>query len=280
MGTTRLVIFTDLDGTLLDRESYSYEKAGPALAKLKANRIPLVFCSAKTRAEQEVYRRELGINDPFIVEDGGAIFIERDYFGFPFEYHKSVANYRVVEFGTPYWMIRNALLEVALDTQLNLPAFGTMSIEQVSEATGLDADAASRAKTREYEETLVRDFTPEELSRLKKALAREGLRLTHGGRFHGVIGNNDKGQAAHRLISLFRQQDGPIFTVGIGDSRNDASMLSVVDLPLLVEKEPGRWENLRLQRIRRVSGVGPEGWNVAVSEVLSPDFKEMIRERE
>jgi mannosyl-3-phosphoglycerate phosphatase len=233
--------------------------------------VPLVFCSAKTRAEQEVYRTELGIDDPFVVEDGGAVFIKRNYFGFSFEYHKSVGEYRVVELGTPYWTIRNVLFEVALETGLSLRAFGTMSVQQVSEVTGLDLDAAARAKTREYEETVVRDFTSEELDFLKDALARRGLRITHGGRFHGVVGNNDKGQATHGLINLFRQQNGPIYTVGIGDSHNDISMLSVVDHPIQVEKAPGEWEDLRLERVHRVPGVGPEGWNRAISELLSRD---------
>ena len=68
------VIFTDLDGTLLDRAGYSYAPAVPALERLRRNKIPLVFCSAKTRAEQEVYRKEIEIYDPFIVENGGAHF--------------------------------------------------------------------------------------------------------------------------------------------------------------------------------------------------------------
>jgi mannosyl-3-phosphoglycerate phosphatase len=271
MSTTRLIIITDLDGTFLDRESYSYEKAWPALARLKDKKIPLVFCSAKTRAEQEVYRRELDIKDPFIVEDGGAVFIEKDYFKFPYEYHRSAGDYRVVEFGTPYNTIRHALREVALETRLSLRAFGNMTLEEVSDVTGLDHDASARAKTREYEETLVRDFTPEELKRLEEALAPRGLRLTHGGRFHGVTGGNDKGRATQSLISLFRRQDGPIYRVGIRDRRNDASMSSVVDQPLLVEKSPGVWEDLLLDHVQRVFGIGPEGWNRAVSELLSPD---------
>lgn len=269
MSLPRMVIFTDLDGTLLDRQTYSYEAAKPALEKIKANGTPLVFCSAKTRAEQEVYRTELDINDPFIVEDGGAIFIDKGYFCFPFHYDKTVSDYCIVELGTPYWMIRNALFEVALETRLSLPAFGTMSVEQVSEVTGLDPDAASRAKTREYEETLVRNFVPGELARLEEALSHRDLKLTHGGRFHGVVGANDKGRAARYLIDLYRRQKGDVFTVGIGDSRNDIPMLSVVDLPMLVQKSVGEWEDIKLENVRKVSDVGPVGWNQAVVDLLS-----------
>ncbi|UCH52084.1 MAG: HAD hydrolase family protein, partial [Chloroflexota bacterium] len=65
---TKLVIFSDLDGTLLDRATYSYDKALPTVDYLRERGIPIVFCSAKTRVEQEVYRRELKVFHPFIVE--------------------------------------------------------------------------------------------------------------------------------------------------------------------------------------------------------------------
>ena len=74
------VIFTDLDGTLLDRQTYSWEQAASAINWVKERRIPLVFCSSKTRVEQEVIQAELNIAEPFIVENGSAIFFPEGYF--------------------------------------------------------------------------------------------------------------------------------------------------------------------------------------------------------
>ena len=68
------VVFTDLDGTLLDSETYSYGKSLAMINRLRESGTPLIFCSAKTRVEQEVYRSELGLFHPFIVESGSAIF--------------------------------------------------------------------------------------------------------------------------------------------------------------------------------------------------------------
>ncbi|MBI5025340.1 MAG: HAD-IIB family hydrolase [Nitrospirae bacterium] len=82
MENKHLIIFTDLDGTLLDYHTYSFEKAGPAIELLKKKDIPLVICSSKTRAEIEYYRKKLGNHHPFISENGGGIFIPKDYFKF------------------------------------------------------------------------------------------------------------------------------------------------------------------------------------------------------
>ncbi len=58
--TPKLVIFTDLDGTLLDRDTYSFEPALPALRLIRQKDIPLVLSSSKTRAEIEFYRERIG----------------------------------------------------------------------------------------------------------------------------------------------------------------------------------------------------------------------------
>jgi len=41
--TSLIVIFTDLDGTLLDHDSYSWEEAVPALERCKGLRVPVIL---------------------------------------------------------------------------------------------------------------------------------------------------------------------------------------------------------------------------------------------
>ncbi|MEL6319255.1 MAG: mannosyl-3-phosphoglycerate phosphatase, partial [Cyanobacteria bacterium J06626_14] len=62
---TKLLVATDLDATLLDHQTYSYDAALPAIESLKANGCPLIFNSSKTQAEQTVLRAVLNIDDPF-----------------------------------------------------------------------------------------------------------------------------------------------------------------------------------------------------------------------
>jgi predicted mannosyl-3-phosphoglycerate phosphatase (HAD superfamily) len=76
------VIFTDIDGTLLELETYSYAASADAVARLVQAGVPVVLCSSKTRAEQEPLRHALNIADPFIVENGSAIIAPPGYFDF------------------------------------------------------------------------------------------------------------------------------------------------------------------------------------------------------
>ena len=262
------IIFTDLDGTLLDRKSYSYEGAEESLRLIQEKEIPLIFCSSKTKAEQEFYIHELGIKHPFIVENGGAVFIRKEYFNFKYDYQKSVSGYNVIEIGLPYEEIIEKLIDIRKKYGINFTGYRDMTAEEVSAETGLGLEAAERARKREYDETLKFEDPAEQLERFEKILHKEGLRLTHGGTFFHVMGANDKGKAVNILVRLFGKVYDSIRTIGIGDSKNDIPLLSAVDIPVLLQKPEGFWERMDLPGLRRIEGGGPPAWNRIVLELL------------
>ena len=268
MSGEKVIVFTDLDGTLLDLNTYSYREAQEALELIKVKGVPLIFCSSKTRAEQEFYRDELGIIDPFIVESGGAIFIRRGYFKLPYRYHRSCNDYDVIEIGRPYTEIRRALERVRVKTQIAFKGYGDMTVDEVASETGLDPEAARRAMMREYEETVELELPQTELERFRRALSREGLKCTFGGRFYSITGPNDKGKAVAILADLYRRELGSICTIGLGDSLNDVPLFLAVDLPILLQRPGGVWEDIDLPNLWKVEGVGPVGWNRAIVSLL------------
>jgi len=263
------LIFTDLDGTLLDSETYSYEKSLAAINRLKENAIPIIFCSAKTRAEQEIYRRELGLFHPFIVENGGAIFIPRAYFPFPFDYHKAVHDLLVIELAIPHSRVRKLLAKIGKENDLRFRGVGDMSAAEVAEITGLNLEFAKLAKQREYDEPVEFDPSGErDLSKFLAKLGEAGLSWAYGGRLYHVMRGGDKGKAVEILSGLYRKMWGEIRTVGLGNGLNDLPMLSQVDIPILVQKRDYSWEDMNLPRLCKVQGVGPEGWSRAIVEIF------------
>ena len=261
------VIYTDLDGSLIDHHTYSYEIAQSLVKKLNAAGIPLVFVSSKTRAEQEVYRRGLGVTGPFIAENGGAIFIPRGYFSFPYEYQREVAGYRVIELARPYAEIRQKLEAIREKYGLSLRGYGDMDTAEVARITGLDTAQAGLAKKREYQETLNLTGSEEEIETILARVAEVGLSYSRGGRFYGVMAGSDKGRAVRMLTDMFRKKLGRVETIGVGDSGNDMPMLAAVDRPVLVKKPGGLWQEMALANLYRVDGTGPQGWVKAVAEL-------------
>ncbi|MFC1961601.1 mannosyl-3-phosphoglycerate phosphatase [Chloroflexota bacterium] len=258
-------VFTDLDGTLLNLGDYSYQAALPAVRYLRQQGVPIIFCSSKTGAEQRFYRRELGINAPFIVENGGGIFIPQRYFKQDFPFQRTKNGYRIIELGTAYREIRRVLERIRRETGISFRGWGDMTEAEVAAETGLDPGAARRAKEREYSETLVLNEADEDISRLADEVAKTGLSLIPGSRYHTVTGNSDKGSAVRILAKLFRKERGRVVTIGIGDSRNDAPMLREVAVPLLMQRPGVSWMEMDdVPHLKRVVGVGPEGWSRAM----------------
>ncbi|MBC7081498.1 MAG: mannosyl-3-phosphoglycerate phosphatase [Thermoplasmatales archaeon] len=229
-----IVIFTDLDGCLLDK-NYSYKHAKSAIDFIINSNIPIVICSSKTRAEIEFLRKEIGIKDPFIVENGAAIFIPHSYFGFPYQYSKVVGKYKVIELGTKYSIIRRKLKEITEMSKCKIIGFGDMSTEELAIDCGLSLKIAKLAKKREYDEPFkILDGKEENVI---EAIKKCGLNYTKGDRYYHLIGNNNKGKAVEILIELYKTKFGEIKTVALGSSINDLSMLEVVDTPFLVKDE-------------------------------------------
>jgi mannosyl-3-phosphoglycerate phosphatase len=239
-----LVVFTDLDGTLLDEETYSWKAAEPALVLLRERGIPWVIVTSKTRAEVEVLRERMDNRHPFIVENGGAAFIPSGYFPFPAP--------EVLEFGTPYAVLTAALDEASLASGCRVQAFHTMNDAEVAGACGLPIEDARLARQRGYDEPFT-VIDVEKTDALLAELERRGLRWTRGGRFHHALGNNDKGVAVAALLELFGRAYGEVDSIGLGDSPNDAEFLRLMDTPVLV------------------TGQGPRAWNEAVLSKVVPD---------
>jgi len=272
MPSPSYIVFTDLDGTLLDHHTYSYQEALPGLEALRRERIPVVFCSAKTRAEQSTYREALAVRDPFIVENGGEVFAEPGYFRHAHGFVPDTNGFEVLALARPYAEIRRILAEIR--TELNLPVrgYGDMTAAELAKLADLDLDAAARARQREFEETIVTQLSEEDRHRFHQALARRGVSMTSGARFLSISTANDKGRAAQRLIEAFRRERGAVVTVGIGDSWNDAPLLAVTDVSLLVQRPGGNWASLPVERAQKIGAVGPKGWTVAMQQLVQGAF--------
>jgi len=263
----KLIIFTDLDETLLERHTYTFEKARPALNLLREKDIPLVIVSSKTAAEIEHYRHKLDNHHPFIAENGGGIFVPVEYFR---EYpgHKPVINngYEIITLGTPYAKLRQAFAEIQSEG-FNAKGFGDMSIGGISALTGLSPEEAALSVKRYFDEPFICDGC--DLDALRNSITSRGLNLTEGRLFH-LIGDNDKGKAVEVLKELYRANLGEIATAALGDSPTDIPMLRSVEHPIAVQKDDGSYdERLEMPGLIKADGIGPAGWNSAVVALVN-----------
>jgi mannosyl-3-phosphoglycerate phosphatase family protein len=164
----RYLIFSDIDNTLLqsyiikDGEIYHTEDYGEIkeiVQKLRKKNIPLVLCSSKTRVEQEKIRKYLEIEDPFIVENGGAIYIPENYFPIDLEELglsiNRINENLVIELGKSYNRIIETLQEIREIFHIEFIAVHDLSLQQLAQKVGITINDAKLMASREYSETVL-----------------------------------------------------------------------------------------------------------------------------
>lgn len=249
------VVFTDLDGTLLDPEDYSYEAAAPALARLVAAGVPVILASSKTAAEIAPIRADLGLSAfPAIVENGAGLLDPGA------EAPDDPGRYRE---------LRAALGRLPASVRAAFQGFGDWDLAMLARRTGLPRVEAELAARRRYSEPgLWRGSDAQKLA-FVAGLAALGISVREGGRFLTLSFGGTK---ASRMAEVAARYGNP-FTVALGDGPNDVEMLGAADLGFVIANPhrpplppvPGEAEG----RIVRIDTPGPEGWTEAMDRVIA-----------
>jgi mannosyl-3-phosphoglycerate phosphatase len=256
---------------LLSHDSYSWEGARPAIEELRRRRIPLVFCTSKTRAEVRPLRKAIGNNDPFIVENGGVVIVPRE---------KSPrrappkGRARTLLLGQPYNLVVAALRKIARKNGVRVRGFRQMSNKEVAERTGLPLKEAALARQRETGEPfLFLDATQREIRSFIRIAHDLGYTIQRGGRFWHFSAGCDKGLALSAVVSYYRMAwRTEIRTIALGNSANDLPMLQLVQWPILMPLPDGSYDaevTNALPRVERSPEPGPEGWGHAVLRAVT-----------
>ncbi len=272
MSTPRIIIFSDLDGSLLDHNDYGFTAALPALTEIRRRAIPLILATSKTLAEVMPLNRALHNPNPVIVENGGALAcpVTTD-FGCAISAHESHDDHAIVRFSPPYAQLRRFVVEQREAHAYQLIGFGDMTTAEVAEATGLTIDNAALAKQRSASEPFIWRDSDARLRRLEEAAHAAGLRLTRGGRFWHLTGDTDKARTLHAVRELYAggREQRPL-TIALGDSDNDRTMLQNADIAVIVKRHDGGLLDCQgRQHTVRTEHSGPSGWNTAMLDLLA-----------
>ena len=163
-----------------------------------------------------------------------------------------------------------SLREIKEKLGCSIRGFSDMRPEEISRLTGLDLETACLASKREFDEPfIVVGKKRTDLDALFKSARQRGLTITKGGRFYHLQGKNDKGKAMEKIISWYKHEHMQVFSIGLGDSPNDFSMLELADFPVLIRSQR-EFPELKGQipRLRVTREIGPKGWNKAILDIL------------
>ena len=257
------LIFTDLDGTFLNHHDYSFEAAQEAVKKIKEAQIPLIFTTSKTKTEVEHLQNKVGISEPFIVENGAALFIPKGYQAFDLSGLDDFDDYKVSFFGKSYSEVLVFYQKYRED--YTMVGLSDMTDNEIAKLTGLALSSVPFVRARDFTEPFIlRDES--KLEAIQITAQKYDLKITKGGRFYHLMSKSqDKGVAVKETIALFEAlYRDEVHSIALGDSENDLPMLTNVDLPILIQKHDGSYLETDILNIQKSSYQGAKGWNEMV----------------
>ena len=260
-----LLIFSDLDGTLLGHQNYGFDAALEALGKIGRNKTPLILNSSKTRSEMLSIRKKMHNNHPFVVENGAAIYVPSGIFS---QYSDDLTE---LSLGVSRKNILQFIHQLRDQKRYSFKGFADFTLDELIAETGLSKQQAEQARDRTGSEPIKWLDTEENLQFFKQAIEQQGLKLLKGGRFLHVMGQTDKAKAMRILVDLYRnefQQDYK--TIAMGDSQNDKLMLEQADFSGIIKPEKG--SELEIEKEDNVyysTLPAPKGWQEVMNKILN-----------
>ncbi len=270
---TQWLVITDLDGSLLNHHSYAMDAAIPIIRLLQKKQVPIIFNTSKTFAESTALQQRLQIEAPLIVENGSAIYLPRSQFA---EEPQCIDAANQLTEQNDYWCIQlgkpQAEIRQILDS-LSLPEnsyqlLSECSVQQVMQLTGLAEADAQQAIHRDYSEPLLWLADEEQRNAFEQLLESRGLNTLQGGRFMHVLGNCDKGRASQQLKYFYTSSNTTVKTIVLGDSPNDAAMLSMADISVMINSPSNKALQTLLVPHIRTRQEAPDGWAEAIEKAL------------
>lgn len=254
---TAWLVFTALDGSLLDPRTFSNEAAKASLQRLAAAGVPVIPVTTRTFAEARPLAEHLGLEGPIVIEAGGGIA------------RRVGTSWRIEACGGEPKTLRAAVPHIERQARARLRLYSTMRPDEAAIASGLTGVELRRSMQRHFAEPFLLEAGT--LDDVVQAAAALGLRVRTGRRFHHLCGGSEKGHGAYRIRrEIAHSLDLRPLVVALGVSPMDADFLELADIPIIVPRTDGTADpalRARFPEARAAAAAGPRGWADAIDEI-------------
>ena len=252
-------VVSDVDGTLMDH-SYDLTPAKETIKTLQKLFIPVILCTSKTASEVRVIRNELNLTDPYIVENGAAIYGES----------LEKVNGEII-LGKKYETLEEILNLISKEIDYQLIPLNNLSDQEATDLTGLKGNSLTLMRDRHWSMPFLNPpFNLEE--KINICCKKYKVDIFKGNRMSHLLSiNSNKGKAINALKKYSKNQN--IQIVGLGDSPNDLPLLLNSDIRIVIPGVDGPNLNLveKLKDFKFTLASEPNGygWKNEINKLLS-----------
>ncbi|MBK17010.1 MAG: mannosyl-3-phosphoglycerate phosphatase-related protein [Prochlorococcus sp. SP3034] len=256
--SSQIWIVSDVDGTLMDH-SYDLTPALETIKSLQDLKIPVILCTSKTAAEVEMIRNELNLTDPYIVENGAAIYGE----------NKKKKKWEII-LGQSYQSLETILNNLSIDANYNLIPLNKLTDHEAYELTGMSGNSLILMRDRHWSMPFLNPPKDVE-NKLKLLCSKYKVNIFKGNRMSHLLSiKSNKGKAIKKLIDFSKNSEVEI--IGLGDSPNDLPLLVNSNYKIIIPGPKGPNQALlkELGNLNYIVAKKPHGygWSEEVSKLI------------
>ncbi len=252
-------VVSDVDGTLMDH-SYDLTPARETIRLLQKLSIPVILCTSKTAAEVKVIRKQLNLTDPYIVENGAAIYGES----------LSKVNGEII-LGEKYENLENILKSISNEINYDLQPLNNISDQEATELTGLKGHSLELMRDRHWSMPFLNP--PENMEEhINSSCKKYNVEIFRGNRMSHLLSiNSNKGKAINALKKYSNNPN--IKIIGLGDSPNDLPLLMNSDYKVVIPGPDGPnlnlLEKLNEHKYSLASYPNGYGWRSEINKLIN-----------
>ena len=255
-----LIIFTDLDGSLLHRDNFKFDEIKDYIKNLIDNGVIIIPNTSKTEKEIEEFIKELGKEVPFISENGSSIHgLNLINANFPNKIILSRDKEELIK-------IFDSKVPDNLKAKCNF--ISEMNSKQQNDIFGLQGNNLKNALNRKYTIPFLFEGDNLEKNKLLKILKSSSLTMQEGGRVLNLGDKTDKVKSMNQVLKIYRKVENKIKVIGVGDNFNDLDMLRNCDIPCLVFNDQFKQDQININNLIFSNKPSPEGWADVIKTAL------------
>ena len=255
-----ILIFTDLDGSLLHRDTFKFEEIKDYIKELILKGILIIPNTSKTEKEILDFNNEIGLALPYICENGAAINgLELLNSNLPNELILSREKDNLIKIFE---------MSVPINLQTKCKWLSEMDKKNQSLIFGLKDEKLKMALDRKYTIPFIFDGIKSERNELFKIVKKKGLALQEGGRVINLTDKVNKAKALQVFVRFFKKNNKNVKTIAVGDNYNDLDMLKISDFPCLVFNDQFTLDEIPIKNLIITNKPSPGGWADVIKTAL------------
>ena len=255
-----ILIFTDLDGSLLHRDTFEFDSIATYIRNILSSRCIIIPNSSKTEVEISNFNKELGVDLPNISENGSV-----------------VNGLNIINSNLPEKIIlsrdKEEILKVFTKTvpqnlKNKCQMISAMSEDKQMKILGLKKKNLHFALDRKYSIPFIFNGKKEDKKKLTKILKDFKLTLQEGGRVLNLCDNVSKAKSMEKVVKIYKKIEKNIKIIAVGDNYNDLEMLRSSDIPCLVFNDQFTLDEININNCLVSKNSAPEGWSEVIKMAL------------